>query len=198
MSLSPPMAALVAMAVLDEKLTLLNWIGMAVVLVGVSWVVIERSTDENGRHSHPSFGGVLLGVVAAAGQAVGLVLAKLGMGTENYDAFASTQIRVFPGILGFAVLLGILRRYPRIISTLRQPRAVGLIALGSFTGPFLGVSLILFAVQHISTGVAQTFAAIIPVLIIPFVVVLYKERVSRRAVIGSCLAVMGVAMLFYK
>ncbi len=198
MSLSPPMAALVGMAILDETLTPLNWIGMAVVLAGVSWVAIERTTDANGRHRRVSVGGVLLGVTAAAGQAIGLVLAKLGMGAGNYDAFASTQIRVLPGILGFAILLGILRRYPRILSTLRNPRAFGLIALGSFMGPFLGVSLILFSVQYISTGVAQTFAALIPVLIIPFVVILYKERVSWRAVLGACIAVAGVAMLFYK
>jgi drug/metabolite transporter (DMT)-like permease len=38
--------------------------------------------------------------------------------------------------------------------------------------------------------------AIMPVLIIPFAILIYRERVSLRAVFGAVLAVAGVAMLF--
>ena len=44
------------------------------------------------------------------------------MGTENYDAFASTQIRTFPAIAAFAILLGCLRWYPRVRQACVQPR----------------------------------------------------------------------------
>lgn len=198
MSLAPPLAAGVGYFVLEERLTPMNWLGMLVTLGGVCWVVLERQIDENGLPLHVSPGGVVLGLLAATGQAVGLVLGKLGMGAENYDAFASTQIRVLPALVAFAVLLGFLRWYPRVMDVLRKPRVMGLIALGSFTGPFLGVALLLLAVQYIETGIAQTFAAIIPVLIIPFVIVIYKERVSWRAVLGACVAVVGVGLLFWK
>ena len=112
---------------------------MAITLGGVSWVVIERQPDADGLPRHPSAWGIALGVFAALGQAAGLVLGKLGMGDENYDPFASTQIRVFAGILGFAVLLAFLRWYGRVFATFREPRALGLITLGAFTGPYLGV-----------------------------------------------------------
>ena len=101
-------------------------------------------------------------------------------------------------IAGFAILLGFLKWYPRVSATLKEPKAMALITLGAFTGPYLGVSLILLAVQYISTGVAQTIAAIIPVLIIPFVIVLYRERVTWRATLGAIIAVAGVALLFAK
>ena len=68
-------------------------------------------------------------------------------------------------------------------------------ALGALMGPFLGVSLLLLAIQYIPAGVAQTLVAPVPVLIIPFVVVLYKERITLRAVLGAVVAVAGVAML---
>jgi len=42
---------------------------------------------------------------------------------------------------------------------------------------------------------AQTFTATVPVLVIPFVVILYKQRVSARSVVGAIIAVTGVAFL---
>jgi len=73
---------------------------------------------------------------------------------------------------------------------------MGFITLGAFFGPFLGVSLSLLSVQYIHVGVAQTFMSVIPVLIIPFVIIIHKEKVSLRAVAGAILAVVGVAILF--
>ena len=96
------------------------------------------------------------------------------------------------------MLLAALRWYGRVLAALRHPRALGLITLGSFTGPYLGVALLLTAVQHISTGVAQTIVALLPVLILPFVIVLHKERVSPRAALGACVAVGGVALLVWR
>jgi len=199
LSLAPPFAALVAIPVLGEELSPKNWLGMVLTLVGVSWVVLERKTDENGSAGAPSLGGVLLGILASLGQGAGLVLSSLGMsvGDSKYDAFAATQIRVIVGFAGFAVLLLALKWYPRLGSALKQPRALCLVAVGSFLGPFLGVALILLAVQHIEVGVAQTLVSIIPVLIIPFVILFYKERVSSRAIAGAVVAVAGVAMLLW-
>ena len=58
------------------------------------------------------------------------------------------------------------------------------------------VSLLLFAITRIPTGLAQTFASLTPVLIIPFSAALYRERVSWRALLGALLAFAGVALLF--
>lgn len=195
MSLAPPMAAGFGFLALGEELSVMDWIGMLVTLLGVGWVVVERQPDQRGQLSHPSVGGVVLAILAAVGQAVGAVLSNLGMRTDDYDPFAATQIRVFPGILGFTIVLAAVGWFPRVAATLRQPRVTGLIALGSLTGPYLGVGLFLLSMKHIPTGVAQTIVAIVPVLIIPFVIVLYKERVSWRAAMGAVVATAGVMLL---
>jgi drug/metabolite transporter (DMT)-like permease len=41
-----------------------------------------------------------------------------------------------------------------------------------------------------------TIMSILPVLIIPFLILVYKEHVSVRAAAGAALAVAGVALLF--
>jgi drug/metabolite transporter (DMT)-like permease len=58
------------------------------------------------------------------------------------------------------------------------------------------VGLSLLAVQYTETGVAATIMSVVPVLIIPPAVLVFKEKVSLRAISGSVLAVVGVAMLF--
>jgi drug/metabolite transporter (DMT)-like permease len=68
--------------------------------------------------------------------------------------------------------------------------------LGSFFGPFLGVSFSLVAVKYAATGVAATIMAIVPVLIIAPSVLLLKEKVTPREIVGAVVAVAGVAVLF--
>jgi drug/metabolite transporter (DMT)-like permease len=70
------------------------------------------------------------------------------------------------------------------------------IGVGAFFGPFLGVSLSLLAIQRTQAGVAATIIAITPVLIIPPAVLLFKERVTLREVVGAVIAVCGVAVMF--
>ena len=45
-------------------------------------------------------------------------------------------------------------------------------------------------------GVAQTLLSLMPVMIIPVVWYLFKQRTSWRGVVGAVVAVVGVAVLF--
>jgi drug/metabolite transporter (DMT)-like permease len=70
-----------------------------------------------------------------------------------------------------------------------------LTAMGAFFGPFLGVSLSLLALHYLTSGVASTFFALVPICIIPFSIYLDKEHVSVRAAAGAVFAVCGVWLL---
>jgi drug/metabolite transporter (DMT)-like permease len=198
MSLAPPMTALIGYFVLGERLNLLSWLGMTVTLCGILWVVSERLTAEDSAklRAIPKWG-LFLGIIGALGQAVGIVLTKkgTGAGAGAYDAVAATQIRCITGIVTFALLVIAVGFAPKLIAAVKRPDAMGLMTIGALAGPFIGVSLLNYAIQMIPTGVAQTITATVPVMIIPFVVVLHRERVSYRAVIGAIVTVAGVAML---
>lgn len=194
MSLVPPITALTGWLIMGEVLSLYNWIGMCLTIAGVGIVVLERkSEDRKSTLKHP-ISGILYAFGGAVGQAVGLVLSKFGMG--DYNAFAATQIRIMAGIVGFAALFTLLRIWPRTITALHNRAAMRPLALGSFFGPFLGVSLSLLAVQYIQVGIASTFMALVPVLIIPPAVIFLKEKITLREVFGAILAVSGIAILF--
>ncbi len=199
MSLAPVIAALLGWVVLGEHPVGTDWLGMALTIAGVAWVVRERRPEDAARPSTdrrrgPIPAGVLLALGGAAGQAVGLVMSKVGMG--DYNAFAATQIRVLAGVVGFAVLFFFLRWWPRVREALQHRAAMRRITLGATFGPFLGVSLSLVAVQHTQTGIAATIMSIVPVLIIAPAILIFREKVSPRAMVGAVAAVAGVAILF--
>ena len=193
-SLTPPLSAIMAWIFLGDKLLLKDWIGMAITLSGVVWVILERpETPEEHRRRRHIARGVFLAVVAAVSGAVGLVFSKKGIG--NYDAAVATYIRVIGALAGYAVLLTLVWRWPVVFRAVRRAKAMGILMFGSFVGPFLGVILCMVSLRYCHAGVVSTIINTMPVLILPFIIVLYHEKVSLRAGGGAVLSVLGVAML---
>jgi drug/metabolite transporter (DMT)-like permease len=200
MALAPPMTALIGWVVLGETLSWKSWIGMTLTISGIALVVLKRHTaaESNGGFRKVKFNyplwGILLGLGGALGQAAGLILSKVGM--QGYDTFASTQIRVIAGIAGFAFLFTIMGFWKHAFRALNKRKPMLQLSLGAFFGPFLGVSFSLISIKYADTGIASTIMSIVPVLIIPPSIILYKEKVTFKEVAGALLAVSGVAMFF--
>jgi len=199
MSLAPPIAALTGWMILGERFTLQNTTGMALTLTGIALVVLNRTPrtgvqGKKGMHFNYPVAGLLLAFGGAAGQGVGLVLSKLGM--QEYNAFAASQIRVLAGVSGFALVFFILGRWRTVFDAMSNIPAMKRLTLGAFFGPFLGVSFSLLAIQHTNTGVACTIMSIVPVLIIAPSVIINKEKLTIREVLGAVLAVAGVSLFF--
>jgi len=194
MSLVPPLTALISYFFLGETLTTREILAMFITVAGVSLVVLERG-EKSGqvRFSHP-VSGILFAFGGAVGQAVGLIFSKYGMG--DYSAFAATQIRIIAGIAGFTMMFFFMKGWGKVFAALRDGSAMKRITLGSFFGPFLGVSLSLLAVQRTMAGIASTIMAIVPILIIPPAVIVFKEKVTIKEFIGALVAVLGVTLYF--
>ncbi|MBS2097652.1 DMT family transporter [Carboxylicivirga linearis] len=194
MALAPPLAALFGWIILGEQLTLGNILGMVVTIFGISLVILGRPVKGKRIQIKYSVKGILLAFGGATGQGLGLVLSKLGMG--DYDPVPATMIRVITGVIGFSFIFIFTGHWPKVIKAVRYGAAMARISIGAFFGPFLGVSLSLWAIKYTTTGVASTIMAIVPVLIIAPAVVLFKEKVTIMEIIGSFIAVAGVVMLF--
>jgi drug/metabolite transporter (DMT)-like permease len=200
MSLVPLLTTMIGWIVLGEVLAGRELLGMSLTVAGIAWAVFERGKSWTAlpvaKPSRPGvpLSGLALGFGGALGQAGGLVLSKVGIG--SYDAFAATQIRVLAGIAGYSVLFCVLRWWPQVRTGLRDRRALGFAALGAFCGPCIAVSLALIAVRATLAGVAASIMALTPVLIIPLVVLLKRERVGLGGLLGALVAVTGVALLF--
>jgi len=200
-SLSAPVAALIGWAFLDETYVLHQWAGMLVTLSGVGLVIFEKKASpplsQQFSQRAVTLKGILFGIGAMLGQAVGYVLSKAGMQTDTgyLDAFAATQIRALSAFVCFVLFFTLTREWHRVATALKDTRALIFTASGALIGPFLGVSLSLMVLHYLSTGVASTFLSMTPVCIIPFSIYLHKEHVSLRAFLGAIIAVGGIWLL---
>lgn len=213
MTLAPGFAALVAWLLLGEIPSSIAILGMCVTLAGIAWVVRERPVPGDrpleamapGRQAR----GMLLGVLAAAGQGIGYAFAKMGMLASGeaggaVDPLAAQLVRITAAASGLALawmLFGPRRWLAGADWQQRPPRlsrrTMAAILGGTVLGPVGGVWLSLVAVQRLEAGVAATLTAMSPVLVLPFARIIDRERISLRALLGAAIAIAGVAILAF-
>lgn len=194
MTLVPPITTFFSWIILGEKLKLLHFLGMTLTFSGIAMAIFSRNGKGEKLSLKLAPKGILFAIGGAVGQALGLVLSKLGLG--DYDPFAATQIRVIAGILGFTILVTVLSRWKQIIIATRDRSGMSAISLGAFFGPFLGVSFSLISVKYTEAGIAATIMALVPVIIIAPAVLLFKQKVTLPEIIGAIISVCGVAVFF--
>jgi len=195
MSLAPLMSAGLAWIFFDEILTGMQILGVFVTLAGVAWVIVRRRSNVPTQFSNP-IQGTLFGLGAAVGQAVGFVLSKEGL-TDNFSPIAGNSIRMLAAVIVLWGLAGVQSKAGKTINSMREnPKVFGLLTLAAFTGPVLGATLSLFALQHTQVGIASTLIALPPVFLLPISWVVFKEKFDWGAVLGTLIAMGGVALLF--
>ncbi len=193
MASSPPLTALLEFIFLKEKLDVISLLGMLITILGIAIVILSKEEGKKIKINH-SKKGLICAFLGALGQAIGLIISRIGM--ENYNPLAATQIRIIAGFIGFNILIIFLKKFKQVKIALKDKKAMQEITIGSLFGPFIGVTLSLVSLQYTSAGISSTISSITPVTIIPFSVFLFKEKVKLKEILGAIISVMGVAILF--
>lgn len=210
MTLAPPTSALASWMILGEHLHLQAWLGMIVTLSGIGMSVLNKGNKESHHKVELKLPlkGVLFGIGAGVGQGLGLVLSKLGMNyyeagvPEGMDAvnnllpFASTFIRAIAGSMGFLCIMALRKEFNTLPVALRDGKGMKAALGATLTGPFIGVSLSLMAVQYTEAGIASTLMALTPVLIIWPAHLLFKQEVKPLEIVGAVISVIGASLFF--
>ncbi|NLK43052.1 MAG: DMT family transporter [Tissierellia bacterium] len=194
MATSPPITALLGFLIFGERLSLISLLGMAVTLTGIALVILSRGDEEKKVKVTYSIKGLTYAFLGSLGQAVGLIFSKLGMG--SYNAFAATQIRIIAGFIGFTFLILYSKRFEDIKNAFKDKNALLGITIGSIFGPFVGVGLSLISLQYTSAGISSTITSITPVTIIPLAVLVFKDNIKVKEIMGALITVIGVGILF--
>ena len=192
---------------LGETLAWNALLGMLVTLTGIGISVLNKGESQKLSLKLP-LKGVLYGIGAGVGQGIGLVLSKVGMnfyegaipaGEElvtDLVPFASTFIRAVTGAIGFLCVMGFQRQFHTLAISVRDRKGMNAALWATITGPFIGVSLSLMAVQYTEAGIASTLMALTPVLIIWPAHLFFGQQVTFKEVIGACISVIGVSLFF--
>ncbi len=163
-------------------------------LSGIAVVILSRGEEEKKIKVTYSMKGLTYAFLGSLGQAVGLIFSKLGMG--SYNAFAATQIRIIAGFIGFTFLIFYSKKWLDIKEAFKDKNALLGITIGSIFGPFVGVGLSLLSLQYTSAGISSTITSITPVTIIPLSILVFKEKIKVKEILGALITVIGVGILF--
>ncbi len=197
-ALNAPIAALLGWVVLGEDLSLRALAGVFLTTCGVAMAVLGRA-GRSGDHRFEAVHGPIwiaigFGLVAAAGQAVGSLIARPVMAT-GFDPYVASLIRVGVAVTCITLLMTLpipaIRQRGRI-----TPRLLGLTALSGLIAMVIGMTLLMFALQGGYVGIISTLSALSPILILPAIWLVTGERPSGVAWAGAVLAVAGMALIF--
>ena len=193
MALVPIFSTLIAWLFLHEALGMTDILAIAVTLIGICWVVLSRSKTTN-KIDHYAIG-LLFGIGGALGQALGLILSKQGL-ANNFPALDGNIIRIFTAAIVVWLISLIRGTVPMTFRSLKDKKAALAMGAGAFLGPFLGVWFSLIAVQLTYVGIASTMMALPPVFLIPLSYLVFKEKITLAAILGTIVTVIGVALIF--
>lgn len=196
-SLSPPLTAVLAWLFLGETLAVSAWLGIALTILGVTWVVLERTSTLPDFHPRPGRG-ILCGVFAAIAQAGGAVLSRAALVNTDISPLWSTFIRLAAGVLVLLVWLLLQPHQPQALKPLRSWRLLTIVGGTAFASTYLGIWLQQLSLKYASAGIAQALSATSPIFVIPIAAIALREKVSLPAIGGAILALGGVWLLFVR
>ena len=217
MTLAPMFTAIFAWMMLGQTLSWSALLAMAVTLLGIAISVLGR-----GDHHHFSLQlptkGILFGIGAGLGQGVGLVLSKLGLDAYTADVpaevlpsvetllpFGANMVRCVAGLVCFSSFYLFMqrlheRRGDEPTKTFRASfsdrRGLLAMVVAVFSGPFVGVSLSLLAVQYTAAGIASTIMAMTPIIILLPSRYLFGQPITVKSIVGAVVSCIGVSLFF--
>lgn len=189
-TLSPILTAVLAVVLLGERPSSAGWVGIFAASGGVAWVL------QDGRAGAAPdadwWRGLRYGLAAVACSALAMILAKKGV--SGTSALEAALIRVGAGA-GALLLWGAARgEAGRWLVAVRAPRRLGRLCAIVLIATLGGFWLSLVALSRADAWLVGVLLSTSPLLIMPMTAAIFGEKIRRRAVAGTLVAVAGVAL----
>ncbi len=198
MSLAPAITALLAYIFLGEVLFIWGIAGIFVTTAGIALVVMAHQQDSRST-AIISRRGLVFAFFGALGQGAGLIFARRAFIEGDINGFVATFVRIAASLVVIIPVMVASGRMKEPVKKLfGDKRALALTLAGAFFGPYLGITFSLISIMYTKVGVAATLMATVPILMLPLVRIIYKERLTWHAIAGASVAVAGVAILFLR
>lgn len=194
-SFHAPFTAVLAYFIYTEQWVLYQFIGTSLVFLGVLIAVFSKKTDKMYENLpiQKIWLPISLGLFAALFQAIGVLLIKPVFQEANADAISVSTFRI--GVATFAMLLFSARHgflnWKKIRLNILIPTF-----LNGFFALVLGVTLVVFALSGGEAGIVATLSATAPVIILPMIWLVDKQKPSLLATCGAMFVVIGCYFLF--
>ena len=183
MGLQPLLTAAAAGVVLGEKVTLRQWIGLAVGFAGVALVVSDR-----GIAGHANAAAIVATVIALFALAAGVLYQKRHASFMDLRSGSAIQFAVSALLMGAGAIL---TEDMRIEWTGEFVLALAWLALVLSLG---SVAIFYMLIRHGSAAKVSSLFYLVPVVTALMAFALFDERLGPLALAGMAAAILGVAM----
>lgn len=190
-------SALFAWLFLSETLWGMTLMGSGVLVSGVMVAIVwGRREDETHRWENTQgalWVGVVMGLLAAVGQAVATLMIKPLMST-GIDAVSASAVRATASFLAHLLLLWAGVGLAKLQSPLSLKNLWNT-ALSATVSMVIGMTLILQALKTGQANLVAIFSSIAPVLLLPLLWAVYRRQPAAGAWWGGAMTVVGSAMI---
>jgi len=186
-SSAPLFAILLGMLWLNEFLTLWQWLGAALIIPALFWVL---EPGNPAHRSHP-FLGMCFALGAALCQALGMVFMREVFLSVDMPASQASFLRLAAGIAAIPLVLVVRKQpfWPRLTA-----RKWVILVVSTFIGTLLAIWFQQLAVKRAEAGVVQTLIATCAIMAFS-IDRIRGSRASGKAWVGLGMAIIGVGLI---
>jgi drug/metabolite transporter (DMT)-like permease len=186
------LTALLGLMILKELPLLLQWIGIAVTLLGAV-TVLWKKIFSGAENRKTGLRGVILGLLAMLCFSFSLIIAKHAM--KDISALSAVFIRMTAGTIG-VLIYGIIRGKVKTWLNPFQDLKIALFFIVSVSiVTFGGFWLSLVSIKFLDVAVASILGATEPLFVLPLALIILKERIAPTEIIGAILTACGVIII---
>lgn len=208
-TLSPAVALFLGYIIIGERINLIGIMGILVTISGVIWLTLSKSAKSKMQdHDHgKKEKGILYGMLSAACQGIGVVLANKGFTYHHRDVsdlpfFQATWLRMISATVVIFTVSALRGKVKEYLQPVMQNKNKGnlYVLSGTIFGPVIGVSLSMLTISllHDKPSVAQTIFSLVPIFALPLAYVFYKEKITLKSFAGALIAIAGVLILIWR
>ncbi len=181
-----------AVPILHEQITPQAILGTLVVLAGL-YLLAPASETIGNRGTHVNRLGVFAAIMAASMWALSTTMMKIGL-ADGTNIVAINSFRLPLGALVLSLLVLRLRDQRSVWQGYNRASLPSLIGI-SLLSVGLGSIFWILSVQYAGAARSSLLNAMAPLIGAPLAVLFLRERVTWQIALGTCLAVLGVALV---
>jgi drug/metabolite transporter (DMT)-like permease len=184
------MTAILGIFVLSERPAPLAWGGMALIMAGV---VVVLFGDMSSDPTQTRIRGILFGLGAVLCMSLSSIIAKRPL--DTVPTIQATFVRMASGTVGVFLVGGVLGQLRGWLSPLKDFTFLAKFLLAVVVVSFGGFWLSIVAIKFLPVAIASALNATEPIFAIPLSLIMMKDRINLRSVVGSVAVVAGVALI---
>jgi drug/metabolite transporter (DMT)-like permease len=179
-----------AILVLGETPTLATWLGIVLVIFGIGIVLFAKLSGDK---QASRLRGIAFGLLSVLCMSVSIIIAKKGL--ESISAIQATFIRMLSGTIGMFCFGMVTQRLKRWVLPFNDSKLVSLFLVSVCVVTFGGFWLSLVSIKYVDVAIANTLNSTEPLFILPLTAIFLKEKITLREVVGTAIAILGIAFL---